>query len=328
MIPRSADWKNALADAFRQPEELLAALELPPSLIERLDPSSQFTLRVPRGFVARMRKGDAEDPLLRQVLPQAVERNPADGFDEDPVHDLSASVSPGLLRKYQGRALLVTTGACAVHCRYCFRRHFPYADENPMANQWQEAVQCIAEDDTISEVVLSGGDPLVLDDERLETLAQRLAAIPHVRRLRIHTRLPVVLPERVTAALTAWLTGTRLQPIMVVHANHPGELDGTVRDALQRLHQSGVALFNQAVLLKGINDSTDVLCALSEALFEARVQPYYLHLLDRVQGAAHFEVAETRAQELMRELRIRLPGYLVPRLVRETPGEPFKVPAA
>ncbi len=272
-----------------------------------------------------MRRGDPHDPLLRQVLPLAAECVSAPEFTTDPVGDLSAMAVPGVLHKYRGRVLLALTGACAVHCRYCFRRHFPYAEANASSDRWQAALDYIARDASIHEVILSGGDPLALADRRLADLARRLAAVAHVERLRIHTRLPIVLPARVTTELTDWLAGGRLQPVMVVHANHANEIDADVRAALARLRAAGVTLFNQSVLLKGVNDSVESLAGLSEALFAAGVVPYYLHLLDRVQGAAHFEVEEGRARQLMADLAARLPGYLVPRLVREVAGAPSKL---
>lgn len=327
MIPRSADWKNALAGAVRDPAELFALLELPRELLGRArQASADFSLRVPRGYVARMAKGDPADPLLRQVLPLGEELHSVPGFVADPVGDLQASTVPGLLHKYAGRALLVATGACAVHCRYCFRRHFPYADENPSRGNWEAALDYLAADTSIEEVILSGGDPLLLDDARLEELTRRLEAIPHLRRLRIHSRLPVVLPERVDSGLLSWLRSGRLRPVMVIHANHANEIDAEVRRALHRLRQADVTLLNQTVLLKGVNDSIEALAELSEALFEAGVLPYYLHLLDRVSGAAHFQVDGERARDLMAHLRARLSGYLVPRLVREVAGEPGKRP--
>jgi len=327
MIPRSADWKNALARAVREPAELLALLELPSELLpEARRAAEDFPLRVPRGYVARMVKGDASDPLLRQVLPLGEERLSVPGFVTDPVGDLAASTVPGLLHKYSGRALLVATGACAVHCRYCFRRHFPYAEENPARGRWGAALDYLAAHDDIEEVILSGGDPLVLDTARLAELTRELEAIPHLRRLRIHTRLPIVLPERVDRSLLEWLQVGRLQPVMVIHANHANELGGTVREALAALRGAQIPLLNQTVLLRGVNDSPEALTNLSDRLFRSGVLPYYLHMLDPVKGAAHFEVGEKRAIVLMEELRTGLPGYLVPKLVREIAGEASKQP--
>ncbi|OGI52148.1 MAG: EF-P beta-lysylation protein EpmB, partial [Candidatus Muproteobacteria bacterium RIFCSPLOWO2_01_FULL_60_18] len=274
------------------------------------------------------RHGDPHDPLLRQVLPLAEECLTAEGFGTDPVGDLAAMAAPGVLHKYQARVLLTVTGACAVHCRYCFRRHFPYADANPATGQWHAALDYIAGDDTITEVILSGGDPLTLSDRRLAEFTRQLETIPHLRRLRLHTRLPIVLPERVNDELLAWLGDTKLKTVMVVHANHAQEIDASTRSALGELKAIGTELLNQSVLLCGVNDSADALAALSEKLFEAGVLPYYLHMLDKVQGAAHFEVNETAARQLMTELNRRLPGYLVPRLVREIPGMPGKVSLA
>jgi EF-P beta-lysylation protein EpmB len=243
----------------------------------------------------------------------------------DPVGDLAAMASPGVLHKYAGRVLLTATGACGVHCRYCFRRHFPYGEATAAADHWQAALDYIAHDTSIYEVILSGGDPLALSDRRLAELVHAVAGIGHVTRLRVHTRLPVVVPARITTELVNWLNGTRLNPVLVVHANHANELDAAVRAALSRLRAAGVTLLNQAVLLRAVNDSVEALTALSEQLFAAGVLPYYLHLLDRVQGAAHFEVDAPQARELMTQLAARLPGYLVPRLVREIAGAPSKL---
>lgn len=250
-------------------------------------------------------------------------RRPA-GFSTDPVGDLAARQVPGLLHKYQGRALLLVTGGCAVHCRYCFRRFFPYS-EAAGPNTWQQALDAIAHDPSIEEVILSGGDPLVLPDEHLAELVHRLAEVEHVQRLRVHTRLPVVIPQRVTDELVAWLRGTRLTSVVVVHVNHPQELDEPTMASLRRLSAAGIPLLNQAVLLAGINDRVDVLAELSRKLIAAGVLPYYLHQLDRVAGAAHFEVPPAKGKRLVAELRRQLPGYLVPRYVREVAGAPYKV---
>jgi L-lysine 2,3-aminomutase len=274
--------------------------------------------------VARMRRGDPADPLLRQVLPLAEECQVVEGFSPDPVGDLAAHKVPGVLHKYQGRVLLTATGACAIHCRYCFRRHFPYAEANASAEHWRAALDYVTARPDVREAILSGGDPLTLSDRRLSEFVRALEDIPHVERLRLHTRLPVVLPERVTQELCAWLSGTRLRTVVVIHANHAQELDATARAACARLADSGVTLLNQSVLLRGVNDSVAALAQLSEGLFAAGVLPYYLHLLDRVQGAAHFDVTEGVARQLMAGLNACLPGYLVPRLVREVPGSPGK----
>ena len=325
-IRQTPSWQRELAAAITDPQELLEAVGLDPGWLPAAQAAARlFPLRVPRGFVARMCRADPNDPLLRQVLPLAAECRPVPGFATDPVGDLAAMTAPGVLHKYQGRVLLTVTGACAVHCRYCFRRHFPYAEANASSDRWQAALDHVARDTSIREVILSGGDPLAMGDRRLAELARQLARIEHVERLRIHTRLPIVLPSRVTPELTDWLAGTRFKPIVVVHANHANEIDTDVRAALERLRKSGVTLLNQSVLLKGVNDAVDPLAALSEALIAAGVLPYYLHLLDRVQGAAHFEVADSRARQLVAELAACLPGYLVPRLVREAAGAPSKL---
>lgn len=319
-------WQRSLARAVSDVGELCELLGLDRRQLPGIDPESDFPLRVPRSFVARMRRGDPLDPLLRQVLPLERERLPVAGFTCDPLAETDASPAPGLLHKYRGRVLLLAAGACGVHCRYCFRRHFPYAEHRPWAADWRPALDYIAGDREIAEVILSGGDPLTASDRRLSRLADDLAAVPHVRRLRLHTRMPVVLPERVDDSLLRWLKRSRLETVVVIHANHAREIDGEVRRALGRLAAAGVTLLNQSVLLKGVNDRPEDLEALSEALFAAGVLPYYLHLLDRVHGAAHFEVDEAAARDLVRELIERLPGYLVPRLVREVPGVPAKVP--
>lgn len=319
------DWQTAYARAISRPEELLQRLGLPASLLPGARAGNAlFRIRVPEPMLARMRRGDANDPLLRQVLPLDAETDVAPQYSADPVGDLQAMTVPGVLHKYHGRALVIATGACAVNCRYCFRRHFPYADAHGSGSQWDAAVAYLRNDTSISEVILSGGDPLVLSDRKLGGMVQELDAISHLRRLRIHSRLPVVLPQRVTDAMLSWLGATRLQPVLVLHANHANELDGAVGAACRRLKDAGVTLLNQSVLLRGVNDDARSLAQLSERLFAIGVLPYYLHLLDKVQGAAHFMVEETQAQRLLEQAARLLPGYLVPRLAREDAGAPYK----
>ena len=320
-------WQQALREAVRDPRELLDLLGLD-RLAPRLSDEAmvQFPLRVPRGFVARMRRGDPRDPLLRQVLPLDDEMRPMPGFGLDAVGDGAAKTAPGVIQKYRGRALLVATGSCAIHCRYCFRRHFPYAEETAARDGWRDAIDLIRQDASIEEVLLSGGDPLSLSNGKLAELTGALADIPHLRRLRIHSRLPIVVPERVDDGLMGWLTALPWPVTLVVHANHANEFDGTVDAALGRLRAAGVHLLNQAVLLRGVNDSVDALGALSERGFAAGVLPYYLHQLDRVAGVAHFEVDDAQARALHAGLAARLSGYLVPRLVREIPGDTGKRP--
>jgi L-lysine 2,3-aminomutase len=326
LSPSAPDWRELWRDAITDAGDLLRAAGLG-NRPELLPPDhAGFPLRVPRGFVARMRQGDARDPLLLQVLPQLAEHAQVVGFGTDAVGDLAAREAQGLLHKYQGRALLIASGSCAINCRYCFRRHFPYGEEIAAAGQWRQALAHLREDTSISELILSGGDPLALATAKLEELTRGLAELPHVKRLRIHTRLPVVLPERVDHSLTDWLSSLPLQKVVVLHANHASEFDVNVDATCARLRAAGCTLLNQSVLLRDVNDEVDVLAALSERLFEAGVLPYYLHQLDRVQGVAHFEVDDTRARELIDGLRVRLPGYLVPRLVREVEGEASKRP--
>ncbi|WP_226468080.1 EF-P beta-lysylation protein EpmB [Luteimonas panaciterrae] len=326
----SGDWRRLWREAVRDPRELLTLLGLDEAALRISDAAAaQFPVRVPRGFVARMRAGDPHDPLLRQVLPLDVEMQPAPGFALDAVGDAAARAGHGVIRKYRGRALLITTGSCAVHCRYCFRRHFPYAEETAAAGGWQEALDALRADHDVSEVILSGGDPLSLATAKLAELTTQLADIPHIRRLRIHTRLPIVLPERIDDELTTWLGSLPWPVAVVVHANHANEFDADVDAAMARLRDAGrafggIALLNQAVLLRGVNDSIEALTALCERGYEAGVLPYYLHQLDRVQGAAHFEIPDSQALALHAELVSRLPGYLVPRLVREVAGDASK----
>ncbi|MEO8364891.1 MAG: EF-P beta-lysylation protein EpmB [Pseudoxanthomonas sp.] len=320
-------WQQLWREAVRDPRELLSMLGLE-ALASRVsaEAAAQFPLRVPRGFVDRMRHGDAHDPLLRQVLPLDEEMRVVSGFSLDAVGDGAARASAGVLQKYRGRALLVTTGSCAVNCRYCFRRHFPYAEETAARDGWREAVQLIGADTSIDEVILSGGDPFSLATSRLAELTEALAGIRHLKRLRIHTRLPVVLPERVDASLLQWLAGLPWPVAVVIHANHANEFDPSVDNALAGLRDSGARLLNQAVLLRGVNDSVEALTDLGERSFAAGVLPYYLHQLDRVAGAAHFEVPDQQAIALHAALSAQTSGYLVPRLVREVAGDTGKRP--
>ncbi|HEY9546753.1 MAG TPA: EF-P beta-lysylation protein EpmB [Solimonas sp.] len=322
---RAPLWQHELRLAFNRPADLLAYLELDPATAGLgLEALRDFPLRVPRGFAARMRKGDPLDPLFLQVWPSLRESDASPGYVVDAVGDLGKVREAGLIHKYQGRVLLVATGACAVHCRYCFRRHFPYSEQLAARDHWAAALAEIAADGSIEEVILSGGDPLSLSDDKLAELVSALDEIKHLKRLRIHTRQPIVLPERIDDRPLAWLDRTRLQTVFVLHANHSAALDESVRNALLPLRQRGIVLLNQSVLLRGVNDDADALSALSQRLFECGVLPYYLHLLDRVQGAAHFDLPESEAQQLMRVLSSRLSGYLLPKLVREISGAPAK----
>ncbi|HUG97919.1 MAG TPA: EF-P beta-lysylation protein EpmB [Gammaproteobacteria bacterium] len=335
MIPPGAaarhfePWRRELAAAVTDPAELLQILGLDPSLLPAARRAAKlFGLRVPRSFIARMRPGDPRDPLLLQVLPLGAEAGAVRGYQSDPVGDLAALQAPGVLAKYQGRALLLTTGACAVHCRYCFRRAFPYEAGALSQARLAAAVASLAAMPDLDEVILSGGDPFALPTARLARISTALCELPGLRRLRIHTRTPIVLPARVDGLLLAWLGNLPWRTVIVLHVNHPRELSPDVRAALAALAAGGTTLLNQAVLLKDVNDDAGTLAQLSRELFAAGVLPYYLHLLDRVAGAAHFDTPETKAIELHAALRRRLPGYLVPRLVREVPGAPSKVPVA
>jgi EF-P beta-lysylation protein EpmB len=321
-------WQGALRAAVRDAAELLRLLELPEGA---LGPPAKtgFPLLVPRGFVARMRKGDPHDPLLRQVWPLAAELAAAEGYSGDPVREQGLAAQ-GVIRKYPGRVLLIASGACPLHCRYCFRREFPYSTQLAGRADWSAAIAALAalrDAGGASEAILSGGDPLSLSNRRLGELLARLADTT-VTTVRIHTRFPIALPERVDDGLLRVLGGTRLNTVVVVHSNHANELDDSVARALAALKGRLTALLNQSVLLAGVNDAAATLASLSERLFACGVLPYYLHLLDRVAGAAHFDVDEPAAKRLIAELRSRLPGYLVPRLVREIPGELSKTVVA
>jgi EF-P beta-lysylation protein EpmB len=318
-------WQTEIRTAVRSAAELCERLGLPAELAQQAATgATDFPVFVPPSYLARIRPEDPHDPLLRQVFPLAGEAAVLPGFTRDPVDDQSATLRAGVLQKYAGRALLVTTGACAVHCRYCFRRHFPYEEVPHSDAAWDAALVTISADSTITEVILSGGDPLMLVDARLATLTRKIAAIPHVSRLRIHTRLPIVVPSRVTDDLVALLRSTRLVLVMVVHANHAREVSPEVAAAFEKLRHAGIMLLNQAVLLRGVNDSVAAQQELAERLIEVGVVPYYLHQLDRVAGAAHFEVSIEEGRRIVAELRTRLPGYMVPRYVQEVAGEPSK----
>jgi len=323
LAPKQSRWRDQLRQAVRDPATLLERLDLDPV---QAAPAGRFPVLVPEALLARMQPGDPDDPLLRQVLPHASESEAVPGYTDDPVGDRASSAARGVLHKYRRRVLLVTTGACAVHCRYCFRQAFPYASEHAASASWQAAVDYVAGDSSIEEVILSGGDPLMLPTARLRALTDRLAGVEHIRRLRIHTRMPVILPDRITTDLCDWLSQLPWPVVTVVHANHANEFDAGVGDAIARLRRTGAHVLNQAVLLAGINDRADALIALMQRSFQAGALPYYLHLLDPVRGAQRFEADERRAKDMMLKLRRELSGYLVPRLVREVAGEPYKLP--
>lgn len=319
-------WQTVLKEGVSRLDELLALLHLTvDDFAMPLDAASEFPVKIPRGFIQRMHRGDPHDPLLRQVLPLRSEREDAPHYSLDPLAEQDANPLPGVLHKYHGRVLLTLATHCAVHCRYCFRRHFPYEDNNPGTLGWQTAVSYIQADPSISEVILSGGDPLLVSDAFLVTFLTKLSQLPQLKRLRIHTRLPIVLPERITEQLTQLFAQLSIPTIVVIHSNHAQELDHSVRGALLRLKDANVTLLNQAVLLKGVNDSVESLQTLSERLFEYGVLPYYLHQLDPVVGTQHFAVDLEEGRALMQELAARLPGYLLPKFVYEKAGAAHKI---
>ncbi len=320
-------WQNALKNAFRDPIELLKFLDLPTELLSKSTLNTiSFPMLVPLSFAQRMQARDINDPLLLQVLPQLSELDFNPDYVADPVGDINSMVIPGLLHKYHGRVLLTLTGACAIHCRYCFRRHFPYSDASLTSANFNQIIHYIENNHDINEVILSGGDPLSLSDRRLETLLQHIQSIEHVRYLRIHSRLPIVLPERITPELITLFQSIKLKMIFVIHCNHPNEINSQVEQQLKKLSQVGVRLLNQSVLLRNINDDALVLSELSKKLFELDIQPYYLHLLDKVAGAHHFDLPRLSAKKIYTRLQETLPGYLVPKLVEEIPGKASKTP--
>lgn len=321
-----ASWQQLLAEAVTCPQQLLTAVGLDPEawLTGTHAGHRQFPVRVPLPYLKRIQPGNPDDPLLRQVLPVAAEAEISPGYLTDPLAEANASPASGLIRKYRSRALLMVTGQCAINCRYCFRRHFPYGDHRLAPEQRQQVIRTLKAAPDINEVIFSGGDPLAVNDRLLARWVDALETVPHLRRLRIHSRLPVVIPQRIDDSLLDWISGTRLQTVMVLHVNHPNEIDETVKQAFTRLRNAGVTLLNQSVILRGVNDSARTLGELSERLFDAGVLPYYLHAFDPVRGAHHFDVPDDEARRLVRKLQSELPGFLVPRLVREVPGKPGK----
>lgn len=325
--PLTPHWQQALTEGFNNLQQLCHYLALNPTTLNLTTlEQTTFPLRVPRGYAANMEKSNPHDPLLLQVLPVAAELVDYAGFSNDPVGDLAAHTASGIIHKYHGRALIITTGSCAINCRYCFRRNFPYADVQLTKSRWDSTLTYIRQHTELTEIILSGGDPLLLSDDRLGDLITAISAIKHVKRLRIHSRIPIVLPERITPELLACFKNNRLQFVLIVHANHANELSDAVATACKCLSQAGITLLNQSVLLKGINDSVTVLTTLSEKLLMLGVLPYYLHLLDKAKGTGHFEVSEKIALDLYQQLQTLLPGYLVPKLVSEQAGAAYKIP--
>ncbi len=320
-------WQTAMIQAITDPAELWDLLELPPAILDEAKKAARlFPLKVPRRFLERMEKGNLNDPLLRQILPIGEELAILPGYDADPLQENQVNPVPGLLHKYHGRALVTLTGTCGIHCRYCFRRYFPYADNITGSKGWGRILDYLASDPSIVEVILSGGDPLVLPDNTLKQFIAALETIPQLKRLRIHSRLPIVLPERITLEWVNMMAATRFQTILVTHCNHPNELALELARVFMPLRHAGIMLLNQSVLLKQVNDTVETLVKLSEQLFAVGIQPYYLHVLDKVQGAAQFDLTRQTASQLHWEMTKKLPGYLVPKLVCEQPGMPAKLP--
>ncbi|WED21619.1 EF-P beta-lysylation protein EpmB [Vibrio sp. JC009] len=324
-VAATQNWTNELTNAISDPEKLLQLLNIPESdwPEKYSEARKQFAQRVPLSFVARMEKGNIKDPLLKQVLPVCEELELHPGYSADPLEEQDND-QPGLLHKYKNRALLILKGGCAINCRYCFRRHFPYSDNKGSKAVWQESINYIKQHTELNEVILSGGDPLMAKDQELSWLFEQISKIAHIKRLRIHTRLPVVIPSRITDDLCHLIRSTRLQVVVVSHINHTNEIDDSLKASFAKLKFAGAHLLNQGVLLKGVNDSVKAQVTLNESLFDAGIQPYYLHVLDKVQGAAHFFIDDERAKEIMRGVMKETSGYLVPKLTREVGGKPSK----
>lgn len=316
-------WQKILANGFSSAHELLEYLNLPQELGSQLAEKS-FKTQIPRRFAEKMEQKNPNDPLLLQVLASAQEMDIKPGFEPDPLQEIKANPIPGLIHKYAGRVLLTLTGVCAINCRFCFRRHFPYEANNPGQKGWQKAVEYISADPSIHEVILSGGDPLLASDKSLALLLDHLAALPHVHTIRFHTRVPIVLPERIQTPLLSIVDSERFHIVTVMHCNHPRELDTAVQEACLQMKKAGWVLLNQSVLLQGVNHQPDTLIDLNKRLFDFGILPYYLHLLDPVQGAHHFDMPLEQALGIHRTIQSQLPGYLVPRLVREHPEMPYK----
>ena len=325
---KAQNWQSQMSDLITSPEELLKELQLSPEylLSGAILASQQFKLRVPRAFVGKMKLGDAHDPLLLQVLPHHLELEEHAGFVTDPLGEEQANQLPGVLHKYKTRFLLTLTGACAIHCRYCFRRHFPYQENLPKNEDWLNIKTYLESQLDINEVILSGGDPLTLSNRKLALWIERLESLKQIKILRIHSRVPIVIPERIDTELVSLLKNSRLRIILVIHSNHPAELDNLTCSKLAHLAKHNILVLNQAVLLKGVNDSAQTLVDLSYRLFEAQVLPYYLHVLDKVKGAHHFDLGAEKIDQIYKDVLASLPGYLVPKLVREVAGEKNKTP--
>jgi len=325
LLQKTLTWQQELAEGFNNINEICEYLNITQLSKNFIEANSNFPLRVPRGFVDRMEKNNINDPLLKQILPIKSESLETLGFTYDPVGDIESIAETGIIHKYHGRVLVITTGSCAINCRYCFRRNFPYDDYQLTTTKHLKAINYIESHQDISEVILSGGDPLLLSDQKLMGLIYKLESIPHIKRIRIHSRIPIVLPARITAKLCDELSAIKKDLILVVHSNHANELNQQVKLACERLKNANITLLNQAVLLKGINDSADQLCVLHEKLFTFHIMPYYLHLLDKAVGTAHFEVSQNNGIHLMNQIKKVLPGYLVPKLVREQAGAANKI---
>lgn len=318
-------WSTELAQAIKTPAELLPLLGLKAEDLPNAALAMQsFRMLVPRPFVQRMTYGNPHDPLLKQVLADDIEMQSTAGYSKDPLNESAHTPQKAIVHKYERRVLVITTGVCAVNCRYCFRRHFPYGDNQLAQKEWDSVIAYLEQHPEVNEVILSGGDPLMLKDSQLAKQIDRLNALPQLKRLRIHSRLPVVIPSRINAELLAWIQLCRLDVVLVLHSNHGNEIDQTLAEKVSLLKQAGVTVLNQGVLLKGVNDTVEAQVELSERLFAAGILPYYMFTFDPIEGGAHFDLSVEHAQTLMGQVAQKLPGYLMPKLAKEIPGQPAK----
>ena len=310
------NWREIQKNNFTNWEALCSFLELDSANQKKVEKRPRFPLNLPYRLARKIKKNQIDDPILRQFLPTYLEAEKRPGFVLDPVCDRSFQHTKKLMQKYKGRCLLLCSSACAMHCRFCFRQNYPYEQTK---HHFDAEIEHIAKDNSLLEVILSGGDPLSVSDRSLATLICQLSAINHLQLLRIHTRFPIGIPERITKNFEAMLRSTRLQVFFVIHINHEKELDSDVLKALQKVRTSGATLLAQTVLLQGVNDSFASLKNLFFSLVRNGIIPYYLHHLDRVQGSLQFEVASKKGKKLIEQLRNELPGYAVPRYVVEIP---------
>lgn len=320
-------WQLELKNSITNYLDLFKLLNLNPKHPKLIDTIqySQFPLLVTNSFINRIQKMDINDPLLRQILPTTQELQNNNSFCADPLQEANFNKIPGLLHKYSSRVLIIVTKACAINCRYCFRKEFQYSANIASGKNLENIINYIAKDSSIIEVILSGGDPLIAPNNYLQHLISKLESIKHIETVRIHSRVPIILPCRLEPEFINILLKSRLNIVLVTHTNHPQEINQEVAEYFKLLQNTKITLLNQTVLLKNINDNAGVLAELSRKLFSIKILPYYLHILDKVNGTKHFAVKLSTAKKIYGELQSKLPGYLVPKLVTEKPGAKHKI---